>query len=125
MARLGPFKDSEGNERWGIELVEPAASQEESEAGSVRERSQIPTQQPLEEDRRPFERSNSVHWLPRDEQQEDGDIELREMRRLLIADIDHGWGASGSDVESVGRTSHQSRETLLQIPNTVVSGVHL
>lgn len=60
MARLGSFKDSEGKERWGIELVDSTASQDRSEARSVLERSQIPTQQPLEEDRCPFERSNSV-----------------------------------------------------------------
>ncbi|KAH0174627.1 hypothetical protein KCU67_g657, partial [Aureobasidium melanogenum] len=126
MARLGPFKNSQGRERWGIELVESTASQEESEAGSVRERSQMPTQQSLEElsRDRPFERSNSVDWLPRDEQQ-DGDIELRELRRLLVADVDHGLGVSGSDVESVGRASHQSRETFLQVLNTPPSDIHL
>ncbi|KAH0025825.1 hypothetical protein KCU78_g4591, partial [Aureobasidium melanogenum] len=126
MARLGPFEDSKGNERWGIELVDSTASLDEGEAGSVRERSQMPSQQSLEElsRDRPFERSNSVDWLPRDEQQ-DGDIELREMRRLLVADVDHGRGVSGSDVESVGRASHQSRETSLQVPNTVPSDIHL
>ena len=127
MARLGPFRDSEGNERWGIELVESTALQEESEAGSVRERSQLPTRHSLEEqniDPGPFRRSNAVDWTPCDEQQ-DGDIELREMRRLLVADIDDGWGVSGSDVESVDRTSHRSRETFLQVPNAVASDVHL
>ncbi|KAH0360600.1 hypothetical protein KCU65_g9309, partial [Aureobasidium melanogenum] len=126
MARLGPFKDSEGNERWGIELVDSATSQEDTESGSVRERNQMPTQQSLEEltRNRHIERSNSVDWLPHDEQQ-DGDIELQEMRRLLIAEVDHGWGISGSDVESVGRASHQSRETFLQVPNTVLSDVRL
>lgn len=128
MARLGSFRDSEGKERWGIELVETATSHGDTESGSVRERSHMPAHQALEERsiyRRPFKGNNSVDWFPRDEQQEDGNIELREMRRLLIAEVDHGCGVSGSDVESIGRASRQSRETFLQVPNTMPSDVHL